>query len=186
MTGPGCSSLAYGAVTESGSFRMNKDGKTLFRNNYAWNHGDKTLRLFAPDIYIFHLLYIIKYVMSIKKRKKYVMFTNNFCMQWQTWYSWNPAGVRFWNSSTTSDSKLNGDKFNDQDSYTFSYQLAWKVPPILNQGFLHSRRESFGGHYVSQLACTFLLRNKNTKSTISTSKELMWSVHLINRLFYIH
>lgn len=49
---------------------MNKDGKTLFRNNCAWNHGDKTLRLFAPDIYIFHLLYIIKYVMSIKKRKK--------------------------------------------------------------------------------------------------------------------
>lgn len=49
---------------------MNKDGKTLFRNNYAWNHGDKTLRLFTPDIYFFHLLYIIKYVMSIKKRKK--------------------------------------------------------------------------------------------------------------------
>lgn len=53
LTGPGCSSLAYGAVTESGSFRMNKDGKTLFRNNYAWNNGDKTLRLFAPDIYFF-------------------------------------------------------------------------------------------------------------------------------------
>lgn len=49
---------------------MNKDGKTLFRNNYAWNDGDKTLRLFTPDIYFFHLLYIIKYVMSIKKRKK--------------------------------------------------------------------------------------------------------------------
>lgn len=49
---------------------MNKDGKTLFRNNYAWNNGDKTLRLFTPDIYFFHLLYIIKYVMSIKKRKK--------------------------------------------------------------------------------------------------------------------
>lgn len=74
LTGPGCSSLAYGAVTESGSFRMNKDGKTLFRNNYAWNNGDKTLRLFAPDIYFFHLLYIIKYVMSIKKRKKKVCY----------------------------------------------------------------------------------------------------------------
>lgn len=49
---------------------MNKDGKTLFRNNYVWNNGDKTLRLFAPDIYFFHLLYIIKYVMSIKKKKK--------------------------------------------------------------------------------------------------------------------
>ncbi|GAY50818.1 hypothetical protein CUMW_129650 [Citrus unshiu] len=48
--GPGCSSLAYGAVTESGSFRMNKDGKTLFRNNYAWNNGDKTLRLGKRDI----------------------------------------------------------------------------------------------------------------------------------------
>lgn len=43
----------------------------------------------------------------------------------------------------------------------------------IKPGFLHSRRESFGGHYVSQLACTFLQRSKNTKSTISTSKELM-------------
>lgn len=136
MTGPGCSSLAYGAVTESGSFRMNKDGKTLFRNNYAWNHGDKTLRLFTPDIYFFHLLYIIKYVMSIKKRKEK---RKKVCYVYkQVLYA--VANVIFLESSgggvlVTSDYKLNGEKFNDQDSYTFSYQVAWKVPAILNQDF---------------------------------------------------
>nr|XP_019710268.1 serine carboxypeptidase II-3 isoform X2 [Elaeis guineensis] len=35
--GPGCSSLGYGAMEELGPFRVMSDGKTLFRNPYAWN-----------------------------------------------------------------------------------------------------------------------------------------------------
>ncbi|KAF7831572.1 serine carboxypeptidase II-3-like [Senna tora] len=37
-SGPGCSSLGYGAMEELGPFRVNSDGKTLFRNEYAWNN----------------------------------------------------------------------------------------------------------------------------------------------------
>lgn len=39
VTGPGCSSLAYGAFLELGPFRPASDGKTLFNNPYAWNRG---------------------------------------------------------------------------------------------------------------------------------------------------
>ncbi|KAL2507380.1 Serine carboxypeptidase-like 40 [Forsythia ovata] len=41
--GPGCSSTGYGAMEELGPFRVDSDGKTLFRNNYAWNNGELTL-----------------------------------------------------------------------------------------------------------------------------------------------
>ncbi|KAI9200015.1 hypothetical protein LWI28_001514 [Acer negundo] len=37
--GPGYSSIGNGAMEESGPFRVNSDGKTLFRNEYAWNNG---------------------------------------------------------------------------------------------------------------------------------------------------
>ncbi|GFP84271.1 serine carboxypeptidase-like 40 [Phtheirospermum japonicum] len=37
--GPGCSSLAYGAMQELGPFRVHSDGKTLYKNKFAWNHG---------------------------------------------------------------------------------------------------------------------------------------------------
>lgn len=36
--GPGCSSVAGGAMTELGPFRVNSDGKTLWYNKYAWNN----------------------------------------------------------------------------------------------------------------------------------------------------
>ncbi|KAF9622652.1 hypothetical protein IFM89_032573 [Coptis chinensis] len=38
--GPGCSSLGYGAMEELGPFRVNSDGKTLYRNDFAWNNGN--------------------------------------------------------------------------------------------------------------------------------------------------
>ncbi|KAI3719621.1 hypothetical protein L6452_20523 [Arctium lappa] len=46
--GPGCSSLAYGAMQELGPFRVNSDGKTLYRNKFAWNHAANVLFVESP------------------------------------------------------------------------------------------------------------------------------------------
>ncbi|CAH8359533.1 unnamed protein product [Eruca vesicaria subsp. sativa] len=46
--GPGCSSLGRGALMEHGPFRVHSDGKTLFRNPYAFNNEANVLYLESP------------------------------------------------------------------------------------------------------------------------------------------
>ncbi|CAA0827236.1 Serine carboxypeptidase-like 40 [Striga hermonthica] len=46
--GPGCSSLGYGAMQELGPFRVYSDGRTLYKNEYAWNLVANVLFLETP------------------------------------------------------------------------------------------------------------------------------------------
>ncbi|KAL6552462.1 hypothetical protein OROHE_007826 [Orobanche hederae] len=46
--GPGCSSFGYGAMMELGPFRVNSDGETLYKNNFAWNYAANVLFFETP------------------------------------------------------------------------------------------------------------------------------------------
>ncbi|KAL3656065.1 hypothetical protein CASFOL_000461 [Castilleja foliolosa] len=48
LTGPGCSSLGYGAMEELGPFQVLSDGKTLIENVFSWKYAANVLFLESP------------------------------------------------------------------------------------------------------------------------------------------
>ncbi|KAL5992713.1 hypothetical protein ACLOJK_013632 [Asimina triloba] len=96
-------------------------------------------------------------------------------------YSWNnvanviylesPAGVGFSYSNTTSDYDLSGDKRTADDAYTFLVNWLERYPQYKARDF-YITGESYGGHYVPQLAYTILLNNKYTNQTVINLKGM--------------
>ncbi|XP_073117390.1 serine carboxypeptidase II-3 [Elaeis guineensis] len=116
--GPGCSSLGIGAMEELGPFRVTSDGKTLFKNPYAWNTVANVLFLESP------------------------------------------AGVGFSYSNTTSDYDKSGDNKTAADAYVFLVNWMERFPEYKGRDF-YIAGESYGGHYVPQLAYTILQHNNS-------------------------
>ncbi|KAI8548712.1 hypothetical protein RHMOL_Rhmol07G0295300 [Rhododendron molle] len=129
MEGPGCSSLGYGAMEELGPFRVNSDGKTLYRNEYSWNNVANVIFLESP------------------------------------------AGVGFSYSNTSSDYNTVGDKRTAADSYVFLVNWLERFPQYKIRDF-YIAGESYGGHYVPQLACVILSNNKITNQTVINLKGI--------------
>ena len=76
FAGPGCSSLAYGAMQELGPFRVHSDGKTLYKNRYAWNKGTKFSH--SPFVFFASKTFICD-----------TIFLFCFCFQLQMYCSWS-------------------------------------------------------------------------------------------------
>jgi serine carboxypeptidase-like clade 2 len=113
--GPGASSM-LGLFTENGPFRVNRDGKTLFLNPYAWNNLTNIIFLEAP------------------------------------------AGVGFSYSNNKNDYTTN-DTRTAEDNYKFL--LGWfKMFPQFRRNDFYVTGESYGGHYVPELADQVLEGNR--------------------------
>jgi serine carboxypeptidase-like clade 2 len=152
LIGPGCSSLGYGAFEELGPFRINSDGKTLYRNKYAWNEGKtiiNIIKFFLYDEFMAH-----EYLIIIKNAAANVLFLES------------PAGVGFSYSNTTSDYYKAGDKATAKDSYVFLINWLERFPEYKTRDF-YIAGESYAGHYVPQLASTILHNNKLYNQTIN-------------------
>ncbi|XP_057790038.1 serine carboxypeptidase-like 40 [Salvia miltiorrhiza] len=128
--GPGCSSLGYGAMEEVGPFRVHTDGKTLYHNNFSWNHAANMVFLESP------------------------------------------AGVGFSYSKTWADLMRNGDRNTAIDNYSFLVNWLERFGEYKDRD-LYIAGESYGGHYIPQLARTILHHNQKANKTIINLKGLI-------------
>ncbi|KAJ8500691.1 hypothetical protein OPV22_011243 [Ensete ventricosum] len=74
----------------------------------------------------------------------------------------SPAGVGFSYSNTTSDYRSNGDRRTAEDSYTFLVNWLERFQEYKSHDFFITG-ESYGGHYVPQLASLILRNNMKKK-----------------------
>ncbi|CAN6294876.1 unnamed protein product [Urochloa humidicola] len=94
-------------------------------------------------------------------------------------YAWNnvanmlfhesPAGVCFSYSNRTSDYNNTGDKRTAADAYTFLINWLERFPEYKGHSFFITG-ESYGGHYIPQLANTILSNNKIMNITMINLK----------------
>ncbi len=81
----------------------------------------------------------------------------------------SPAGVGFSYSNTTSDYDNTGDTSTAADAYTFLTNWLERFPEYKGRDFFITG-ESYGGHYIPQLANAILSNNNITNVTIINLK----------------
>uniref|UniRef100_K4A7T5 Carboxypeptidase n=1 Tax=Setaria italica TaxID=4555 RepID=K4A7T5_SETIT len=96
-------------------------------------------------------------------------------------YAWNnvanmlflesPAGVGFSYSNRTSDYNNTGDRSTTADAYTFLINWLERFPEYKGHSFFITG-ESYGGHYIPQLANTILSNNKIMNITMINLKGI--------------
>ena len=83
----------------------------------------------------------------------------------------SPAGVGFSYSNTSSDYNQTGDRITAKDAYIFLINWLERFPEYKSREFFITG-ESYGGHYVPQLAYTILLLNNITNYTVINLKGI--------------
>ena len=81
----------------------------------------------------------------------------------------SPAGVGFSYSNRTSDYNNTGDRSTAADAYTFLINWLERFPEYKGHSFFLTG-ESYGGHYIPQLANTILSNNKIMNTTMINLK----------------
>jgi serine carboxypeptidase-like clade 2 len=81
----------------------------------------------------------------------------------------SPAGVGFSYSNRTSDYNNTGDRSTAADAYTFLINWLERFPEYKGRRFFITG-ESYGGHYIPQLANTILSNNKIMNTTMVNLK----------------
>ncbi|CAK9159174.1 unnamed protein product [Ilex paraguariensis] len=166
---PGCSAFGLGALMEVGPFRVGKDGKTLYQNEYAWTDGE----LFE---------FPINLIMSTSNFKLFNMLTNIMNLIFELLLVANvifletPAGAGFSYSNRTTNYKLSGDNVIVRDSYTFLVNWFERFSEYKTRDFFIVT-EGYAGHYAPKLAQLILDNNKHTSQATINLRGIVVSFH---------
>lgn len=137
---------------EIGPFFVNRDNKTLSRNKYAWNNG--MLIAVIYDNYTYNTS----------------VLTDHFSMAVANMlFLESPAGVGFSYLNRTSDYNNTGGRSTAADTYTFLINWLERFPEYKGHSFFLTG-ESYGSHYIPQLANTILSNNKIMNTTMINLK----------------
>lgn len=133
-TGPGCSSVAYGASEEIGPFRIDKTASSLYLNNYSWNKG--LLHTLSSLIPLFY---------STSHHKNTILFPDANLL-----FLESPAGVGFSYTNTSSNLEDTGDNRTAEDALIFLVRWMSRFPQYKYREFYISG-ESYAGKSIQSM-----------------------------------